>query len=64
VTDPEHYRVIEFTSDGDVVRTWGDFGDSPTTFGLASGIAVDAEGHIWVTDSVYNRIMRFTLPSQ
>ena len=64
VTDPEQYRVIEFTSDGEVVRTWGDFGDSPTTFGLASGIAVDAEGHIWVTDSVYNRIMRFTLPSQ
>jgi predicted membrane-bound mannosyltransferase/DNA-binding beta-propeller fold protein YncE len=64
VTDPEQYRVIEFTAEGDVVRTWGDFGDSPTTFGLASGIAIDAEGHVWVTDSVYNRILRFTLPSQ
>jgi DNA-binding beta-propeller fold protein YncE len=64
VTDPEQYRVIEFTGDGSVVRTWGDFGDSPTTFGLASGIAVDAEGHVWVTDGSYNRIMRFTLPNQ
>jgi len=62
VTDPEQYRIIEFTGEGEVVRTWGDFGNTMTTFGLASGIAVDAEGHIWVTDSVYNRIMRFTLP--
>jgi sugar lactone lactonase YvrE len=62
VTDPEQYRVIEFTGEGEVVRTWGDFGDTPSTFGLASGIAVDAEGHIWVTDGLYNRIMRFTLP--
>ena len=64
VTDPEQYRVIEFTGDGEVVRTWGDFGDTPTTFGLASGIAVDADGHVWVTDGLYNRIMRFTLPAQ
>ena len=64
VTDPEQYRVIEFTSDGGVIRTWGDFGDTDSTFGLASGIAVDAQGHIWVTDSANNRIMRFTLPDE
>jgi predicted membrane-bound mannosyltransferase/DNA-binding beta-propeller fold protein YncE len=64
VTDPEQYRVIEFTAEGEVVRTWGDFGDTPATFGLTSGITVDAEGHIWVTDGLYNRILRFTLPTQ
>ena len=64
VTDPEQYRVIEFTAEGEVVRTWGDFGDTPTTFGLASGIAVDQGGHVWVTDGLYNRIMRFTLPAE
>jgi len=62
VTDPEMYRIIEFTSEGEVVRTWGDFGNTMTTFGLASGVAVDAEGHVWATDGLYNRIMRFTLP--
>ena len=62
VTDPEQYRIIEFTGEGEVVRTWGDFGNTMTTFGLASGVAVDAEGHVWVTDGLYNRIMRFTLP--
>jgi sugar lactone lactonase YvrE len=64
VTDPEQYRVIEFTGEGEVVRTWGDLDDTPTTFKLASGIAVDAEGHVWVTDGAYNRILRFTLPIQ
>jgi DNA-binding beta-propeller fold protein YncE len=64
VTDPEQYRVIEFTAEGEVVRTWGDFGNTETTFGLASGIAVDPEGHIWVTDGLYNRVMRFTLPNE
>ncbi len=62
VTDPEAYRVIEYTTDGQLVQTWGDYGNSPTTFGIAAGIAVDAEGHIWVTDAGNNRIMRFTLP--
>lgn len=62
VTDPEGYRVIEYTVDGQLVQTWGDYGTGPTTFGIAAGIAIDVEGHIWVTDAGNNRIMRFTLP--
>jgi DNA-binding beta-propeller fold protein YncE len=64
VTDPEQYRVIEFTPEGEVVRTWGDFGNTPSTFGLTAGIAVDEEGRVWVTDGLYNRILRFTLPDE
>ncbi len=62
VTDPEQYRVIEFTAEGEVVRTWGDAAGAETTFGLTAGIAIDAQGHVWVTDALYNRILRFTLP--
>jgi predicted membrane-bound mannosyltransferase/DNA-binding beta-propeller fold protein YncE len=62
VTDPEGFRVIEYTTDGQLIQTWGDYGNSPTTFGTASGIAVDAAGSIWTSDSGNNRIMRFTLP--
>jgi predicted membrane-bound mannosyltransferase/sugar lactone lactonase YvrE len=62
VTDPEGYRVIEYTTDGQLIQTWGDYGISPTTFGIAAGIAVDRDGHVWVTDAGNNRIMRFTLP--
>ena len=62
ITDPEGYRVIEFTSDGQFVRPWGDFGTGATEIGLASGVDVDAEGNVWVTDAGNNRILRYTLP--
>jgi DNA-binding beta-propeller fold protein YncE len=62
ITDPEGYRVMEFDGDGQLLRVWGDLGDSPAGFGLAAGIAIDPDGHVWVTDAAYNRIMRFTLP--
>ena len=63
VTDPEGYRVIEFTSAGQFVRTWGDFGSGPTEIGLAAGVAVDPAGYVWVTDAGNNRILRYTLPT-
>ncbi|MGC8855367.1 MAG: flippase activity-associated protein Agl23, partial [Anaerolineae bacterium] len=62
ITDPEGYRVMEFTDQGELIRVWGEYGNSAQAFGLASGIAIDAEGHIWVTDSAFGRILRFTLP--
>jgi streptogramin lyase len=62
ITDPESYRVIEFTSNGEFVRTWGDFGTGDTEIGLASGVTVDPFGFVWVTDAGNNRILRYRLP--
>jgi predicted membrane-bound mannosyltransferase/DNA-binding beta-propeller fold protein YncE len=62
ITDPEGYRVIEFTDTGEFVRTWGDFGVGPTEIGLAAGVTVDRDGFVWVTDASNNRILRYTLP--
>lgn len=62
ITDPEAYRVIEYTTDGQLIQTWGDYGTTNTTFGTTSGIAIDQEGRVWVTDAGNNRIMKFTLP--
>ena len=59
ITDPDGYRVIEFDSNGEIIKTWGDFGDTSTSFGLPSGIAVDNEGGVWVTDASSNRLLRF-----
>jgi predicted membrane-bound mannosyltransferase/DNA-binding beta-propeller fold protein YncE len=62
ITDPEGYRIIEFTSNGEFVRTWGDFGSAPEEIGLAAGVAVDKLGFVWVTDAGNNRILRYRLP--
>jgi len=62
ITDPEGYRVIEFTESGEFVRTWGDFGVGSTEIGLASGITIDSLGFVWVTDAGNNRILRYQLP--
>jgi uncharacterized protein (TIGR03663 family) len=62
VTDPEGYRVLEFTANGSFIRTWGEYGTGAENFGLAAGIAADAEGHVWVSDAANNRLMRFTMP--
>jgi sugar lactone lactonase YvrE len=62
ITDPDGARVIQYTTDGQLVQTWGDFGDTASTMGIAAGIAIDARGNVWVTDAGNHRIMRFTLP--
>ena len=62
VTDPEGYRVLEFTSASQFVRAWGAFGSGPEEIGLASGVTVDRQGFVWVTDAGNNRILRYTLP--
>ena len=64
ITDPEGFRVIEFTDSGQFIRTWGDYGNGPAEIGLAAGVAVDPSGFIWVTDAGNNRILRYTLPAQ
>ncbi len=64
ITDPEGFRVIEFTKDAQFVQLWGQYGTDNSTFGLPSGIAVDLEGNVWVSDAGNNRLMRFTVPEK
>ena len=61
VTDPDGYRVMEFDPNGSLVRVWDDL-NSDSSMGLPSGIAIDNDGHVWVTDSTNNRLRRYTLP--
>ena len=62
VADPEGYRILQFSAEGEFIRTWGDFGYDNESIGLAAAVAVDADGHVWVTDAGNHRVMRFTLP--
>jgi DNA-binding beta-propeller fold protein YncE len=61
-TDPDSFRVLEFTTSGEFVHTWGQNGAGLDNFGTPSGIAVDGLGRIWISDAANNRLMRFTLP--
>jgi DNA-binding beta-propeller fold protein YncE len=61
ITDPDGYRVMEFDPNGVLVRVWDDL-DTDPSLGIPSGIAIDNEGHVWVTDSMNNRLRRYTLP--
>ncbi len=62
ITDPEMYRVLEFTTQGQFIRAWGDYGTDDASFGRTAGVAVDAQGTVWVSDAANNRVMKFVLP--
>lgn len=62
ITDPEGFRIVQFTSTGQFVRTWGDYGVNADEIGLAAGVTVDPLGNVWVSDAGNNRIMKFSLP--
>lgn len=61
ITDPEGYRVIEFSSNGEFLRTWGEYSPESDGFGLSSGIATDKSGGLWVSDSANGRLLHFLL---
>lgn len=61
VSEPEGFRVLEFSLGGDFIRTWGDFGDDLGSFTLLNGLAADQENGIWVADSGNDRLLYFSL---
>ncbi len=62
IADPEGYRILQFTSDGQPVRAWGDFGAGADTFGMPASVAVAPNGGVWVVDAGNSRVMLFSLP--
>ncbi|HPO59845.1 MAG TPA: NHL repeat-containing protein, partial [Anaerolineaceae bacterium] len=64
VTDPEGYRVLEFTANGEFVRGWGGYSPSSDGFGLASAVRVDSQGRVWVSDAGNHMLLRFNLPAE
>jgi len=62
VGDPEGYRILEFNTQGEFVRFWGDYGEDPESFNLPGGLAVGPEGELWVADAGNHRLMQFAIP--
>ena len=63
-SDPEGYRILEFTDQGEFVRFWGDYGTSAVDLAMPVGIGVAADGRVWVVDSGNSRIMAFSPPAE
>ncbi|HZU87150.1 MAG TPA: NHL repeat-containing protein, partial [Anaerolineaceae bacterium] len=61
VTDPEGFRVLVFDKFGKPLMTWSIQSFEGDVFGQPLGIAVDAQGRIWVTDLTNHRVLRFNL---
>jgi len=64
ITDPEGYRVLQFTAEGEFIRGWGEYSPGTDGFGSPSGIAVDADDGVWVSDAANHVLLHFTLPEQ
>jgi predicted membrane-bound mannosyltransferase len=61
-TDPDAGRVLVYTIDGECVGSFGSLALTSAManqFGLASGIAVDDQGFVYVSDAALGRILKF-----
>ncbi len=61
ISDPEGYRVLQFSPQGEFIGGWGQYGIGADGFNLPTGLAVDAAGRVWVSDSNNHRLMMFIL---
>jgi DNA-binding beta-propeller fold protein YncE len=58
--------VLEFNSDGDLLRAWGGPGEGTPWVGREHGIEVDERGFVWIGGNAENdnTILKFTLDGQ
>jgi predicted membrane-bound mannosyltransferase/sugar lactone lactonase YvrE len=61
-SDPELSRIIVFTAQGEVVAAWGNQGPESVNMNFPTGLAVDQDGGVWVSDTKNNRIQYFNSP--
>lgn len=52
-------RVLKFGKDGAFITSWGGKGSGPGQFQVAHGIAIDAQGLLWVADRENQRVQVF-----
>jgi predicted membrane-bound mannosyltransferase/DNA-binding beta-propeller fold protein YncE len=64
ITDPGTCRIIEFNERGVVLSVWGACGDDPNSLNTPTGLAVDPQGGLWVTDTRHDRLVHYTQPNR
>ena len=54
-------RILQFNSNGTLIRTWGSSGSGPGQFNNPIGITLDyTRGYVYVTDTGNDRVQKFT----
>ncbi len=51
--------VMKFDANGNFILQWGKYGNGDGQFDWASGIAIDQEGNVYVTDRYNHRVQKF-----
>ncbi|MDA8099529.1 MAG: 6-bladed beta-propeller [Nitrospiraceae bacterium] len=64
IVDSQNHRVQVFDKDGKYRSRFGENGDGPGAFGMPKNIAMDSEGHIYVTDGILNNFQIFSADGQ
>jgi tripartite motif-containing protein 71 len=68
VADDANHRVVKLSNDGVTLAMWGRAdlqpGAADGEFNLPYGTAVDAAGHLWVADTLNNRLVEMTTDGQ
>lgn len=59
IADTQNNRLLKYNIQGQLITTWGRFGDNPGEFDKPSAVAVDASGNVYVLDSGNSRIQKF-----
>lgn len=52
-------RILKFSKDGKLIKTWGQFGDGPDDFNQPHALAFDSKGRLFVGDRSNNRVKIF-----
>jgi DNA-binding beta-propeller fold protein YncE len=60
VSDTLNNRIVRFSTDGDVLETFGTAGSGPGEFNMPWGLGVDHEDNIYVADWRNDRVQKFT----
>ena len=61
VTDSFNHRCARYTN-GTLTYSWGKSGSGNGDFNRPIGIATDAQGNVYVSDTMNSRIQKFVLP--
>ncbi len=57
----DNARVHKYSPDGNLLKSWGEWGTEPGQFELSHCVRVDKDDRVWVCDRTNNRIQIFDL---